>query len=103
MSPTSEAANVYAGKKRRSNDPAGQPDVSNRTASNLMSNGLIALLWLNLRVRWREWSARGAEGVFLQQMRALRAADVIRPSSPRHLRLVRATPQRARQVLRRVA
>lgn len=68
-----------------------------------MSKGLIAVLRLNLRVRWREWRTGEAEGVFLQQMRALRAAVVIRPHSSRSLRLMRANPQRVPRVLRRVA
>lgn len=64
---------------------------------------LFALLWLNLRVRWREWRIGEPNGVLLQQMRALWAADVIRPRSSRNLRLVRWNPQRARRALRRIA
>lgn len=55
--------------------------------------GLFALLWLNLRVRWREWRTGETDGVFLQQMRAMWAADVIRPRSAHTLRLVRSNPQ----------
>ena len=62
-----------------------------------MKNGLFALLWLNLHVRWREWRAGDADGLFLQQMRAMGAADVIWPRSSRNLRLVRSNPQSARR------
>lgn len=51
---------------------------------------LFALLWLNLRVRWREWRTGDADGVFLQQMRAMRAEeDARRPRSVHKLRLAR--------------
>lgn len=65
--------------------------------------GLFALLRLNLGVRWREWRTGERGGVFLQQMRALWAAEVIRPRSSRSLRVVRSHPQRARRALRRIA
>lgn len=64
---------------------------------------VFALLWLNLRVRWREWRIDEPDGVLLQQMRALWAADVIRPRSSGNLRLVRGNPQRARRALRHIA
>lgn len=51
--------------------------------------GPFSLLWLNLRVRWREWRTDGADGVFLQQMRGLWAAEAIRPRSVHKLRLAR--------------
>jgi hypothetical protein len=51
--------------------------------------GLFALLWLNLRVRWREWRTGDADGVFLQQMRGLWGAEAIRPRSVHKLRLAR--------------
>lgn len=73
------------------------------TAIGSMRNGLFALLWLNLRIRWREWQGGEADGAFLQQMRALRAAEVIRPRSSRDLRLVRSNPQRTGRTLRRLA
>lgn len=67
--------------------------------------GLFVLLWLNLRVRWREWRIGEAEGVFLQQMRGLWAAEVIRPRprGSRNLLLVRSSPSKTRRPLRRLA
>jgi hypothetical protein len=58
--------------------------------------GLFALLWLNLRVRWREWRTGEADGVFLQQIRAVCAAAVIRPRGSQKLRLVRSNQQSQR-------
>ena len=66
-----------------------------------MRIGLFALLWLNLRVRWREWRTGDRDGVFLQQMRALFAADVMRPRSAHTLRLVRSNPQSVSLIARR--
>jgi hypothetical protein len=67
-----------------------------------MKMNLFALLRLNLRIRWREWRACEADGVLLQQMRALWAADVIRPRRYRNLRLV-PNPAKRRWTLRRIA
>lgn len=64
---------------------------------------LVALVWLNLRVRWREWRTSKGDGVFLQQMRAVWAADVIRPRRYRTLRLVRLNPKRGQGGVRHVA
>lgn len=68
-----------------------------------MTTRLVALLWLNLRVRWREWRTSEADGVLLQQMRAVWAADVIRPRRNHTLRLVRSNPTRGQWAVRRVA
>lgn len=65
-----------------------------------MRKGLFALVWLNLCVRWREWRAGEPDGVFLLQMRALWAADVIRPHRFRHLRLAGSDSQAQRVALR---
>lgn len=54
--------------------------------------GRFALLWLNVRVRWRERRTGETDGVFLQQMRAVMAADVIRPRSAQKLRLIHSNP-----------
>lgn len=67
-----------------------------------MGIGLGALLWLNVRVRWREWQTAAADGVFLRQMRALWAAEVIRPHRARPLRLVRSTLHRVLPIARRL-
>lgn len=73
-------------------------------AVDSMISELFALLSFNLRSRWREWrTGEPDEGVFLPRMRAMWAADVIRPRASLSLRLVRSNTQRGRQALRRIA
>lgn len=68
-----------------------------------MTTSLVALLWVNIRVRWREWWTSEADGELLHQMRGLWAAEVIRPRPYRTLRLVRSNPRRGHWTVRRVA
>lgn len=68
-----------------------------------MTTRLVALLWLNLRVRWREWRTSETDGVFLQQMRAAWAADVVRPCRNHTLRLVRSNLKQRHWTVTRVA